>query len=146
MNSVKYSYNNSPFYHELFKKYALKPNDVKSFEDISKIPFTSSDDLENPEKFFAVPESNFVKIFSSSGTTGKPKRIYFTKNDLDRQISGLTTGMHLLYEMHQVDRVRLTYDHGYGMDDWGVRYCLENAIQKLGAIWIITSNRLPADQ
>ncbi|NOR18244.1 hypothetical protein GQ543_11135, partial [candidate division WOR-3 bacterium] len=55
-NSVKYSYNNSPFYHELFKKYDLKPNDVKSFEDISKIPFTSSDDLENPEKFFAVPE------------------------------------------------------------------------------------------
>jgi len=145
-NSVKYSYINSPFYHDLFKKYDLKPNDVKSFEDISKIPFTSSDNLENPEKFFAVPESNFVKIFSSSRTTGKPKRIYFTKNDLDRQISGLTTGMRLLYEIQQVDRVRLTYDHGYGMDDWGVRYCLENAIQKLGAIGVITSSRLAANQ
>jgi phenylacetate-CoA ligase len=145
-NSVKYSYNNSPFYHELFKEYALRPNNVKSFEDISKIPFTSSDDLKNPEKFFAVPKSNFVKIFSSSGTTGKPKRIYFTKKDLERQISGLTTGMNLLYDMHQVDRVRLTYDHGYGMDDWGVRYCLENAIENLGAIGVITSSHLPADQ
>ncbi len=145
-DSVKYSYNNSPFYHELFKKYALKPNDIKSFEDISKIPFTYSDDLKNPERFFAVPESNFVKIFSSSGTTGKPKRIYFTKNDLEKQISGVATGMPLLYQIEKSDRIRLTYDHGYGIDDWGVRYCLENAINRLGAMTVITGDRLSADQ
>ena len=80
-NTVKYAYENTRFYHELFKKHNLKPSDIKSFQDLSKIPFTSSTEIKNAEDFFAVPKTSFSKVFSSSGTTGKPKRIYFTSTD-----------------------------------------------------------------
>jgi len=59
---------------------------------MNKIPFTNPEDLQKPERFFTVPESKFTKIFSSSGTTGKPKAAYFTKNDLEKQISRNATG------------------------------------------------------
>lgn len=143
---LKYSYDNSPYYHDLFNRQGIKPSDIKSLKDISKIPPTSSNDILDAKKFFAVDESKFVKIFSSSGTTGLAKRIFFTKKDLDNQISNMATGMSMLYKITKNDVVRITYDHGYGADDWGVRYCLERAIMRIGAMPVITSTRLPAEK
>jgi len=145
-NIIKYCYNKSPFYRELFRRNNLQPNDVKTFDDLSKIPFTNPKDLNDPERFFAVPETKFAKIFSSSGTTGEPKAAYYTKNDLDKQITRNATGLHLIYGVGEGDRIRLTYDFGYGLGDWGIRFCLENAIHRLGAMSIVTGKRLPADQ
>lgn len=145
-SSIRYCYDNSPFYRGLFDKNNLHPKDIKSFEDMSKIPFTYPEDLQSPERFFAVPESKFTKVFSSSGTTGKPKAAYFTKNDLEKQISRNATGLHLIYDVEEGDRVRLTYDHGYETGDWGIRYMMENAIQRIGAMSIITGHRLPANK
>ena len=144
--TIHFSYENSPFYHKLFDKHSIKPGDIKSFKDLKKIPLTSSKDLRKPEDFFAVKKKNFVKIFSSSGTTGPPKRIFFTKEDLDSQIYGIRTGLKLLYGILETDNIRVTYDHGYGSDDWGVRYCMGNAIEKTGALSVFTGARLPADK
>lgn len=144
--SVKYSYENSPFYHKLFKKSNISPSDIKSFADMKRIPFTDYNDLDNTKDFFAVPEANFVKVFSSSGTTSEPKMIYFTQKDLNMQISGTATGLPILYDITPEDRVRITYDHGYGTDDWGVRYCLERAFGIIGAMSILTGTRLSAEK
>lgn len=145
-NTVKYAYENTRFYHELFKKNNLKPSDIKSFQDLSKIPFTSSTEIKNAEDFFAVPKTSFSKVFSSSGTTGKPKRIYFTPNDLNHQISGIKTGLQLLYHLTPNDVCRITYDHGYGIDDWGVRYCMGHAVDSIGAMSLFTQLRLKATE
>jgi phenylacetate-CoA ligase len=142
--TIQYSYSHSPFYHKMFNDNNISPHDIKSFTDLRKIPLTKSTDLQHPEKFFAVSKEKFIKIFSSSGTTGKPKRIFFTKEDLNNQIRGIQTGLRLLYDIRPQDSVRVTYDHGYSSDDWGVRYCMERSIEKTGALSVLTGSRLSA--
>jgi phenylacetate-CoA ligase len=143
---MKYCYNNSPYYRDILKQKKINPTNIKSFEDFEKIPFTNPSDLRNPKQFFSVPESQFTKVFSSSGTTGKPKQMYYTKNDLEKQISRNATGMHLMHGLNEDDRVRITYDFGYGPRDWGIRFCMEQAVYRIGALAIVTGNRLPPDQ
>lgn len=79
-------YFNVPFYHRKFKEINIKPDDIIKVEDISKLPFTTRQDiLDNyPTGLLAVPRDEMVRVHTSSGTTGKPKAIFFTKNDIDR--------------------------------------------------------------
>ena len=63
--SIRYAYATSPFYNKLFKQNNLRPKDIRSFKDISKIPFTTPENLqENPKSFFSLPEDRFIKVFS----------------------------------------------------------------------------------
>lgn len=145
-NIVKYCYNNSNYYHKLFDEKSLKPTNIKSFRDMNNIPFTDAMDITSPQSFFCVPASHLIKVFSSSGTTGKSKMIYFTKNDLERQFSSISLGLGLLYNINQHDVVRVTYDHGYGIHDWGVRFLMERALEKVGCMSILTGSRLSAEK
>ncbi len=79
-------YYNVPFYYQKFRELDLKPDDIESLEDIRKLPFTTRDDLrENyPYGLLAVPRAKIVRLHTSSGTTGKPKAILFTKKDIDQ--------------------------------------------------------------
>jgi phenylacetate-CoA ligase len=142
--SITYAYTTSPFYHELFQKSSLHPSDIKTFQDMQKIPLTSAADILNPERFFSVPASKFVKIFSSSGMTGKPKQIFFTKRDIDQLISRNASGFRLFYGLGKGDRLRISFDIGYRENDWGIRYCLENVALYLGAMGVVTAHRLSA--
>ena len=143
--TIGHCYHHSPFYHELFKKNKILVNDIRSFHDLSRIPFTIPDNLRNPDQFFAVPSSRFTRVFSTSGTTGKPKIVYFTKNDLENQISRNATGLQLLYGITEGDRVRLTYEVGFEHGDWGIRFCFEHALHQIGAMSIVTGCRLKAE-
>lgn len=145
-NIVKYCYNNSSHYNKLFNNNNIKPSFIKSFQDMKIIPFTDAEDIKNPASFFCVPSSQFLKIFSSTGTTGKPKLVYFTENDLEKQSSDISIGLGLLYNISKDDVVRVTYDHGYGIHDWGVRYCMERALEKTGSMSVLTGSRLSAEK
>lgn len=135
--SIRYAYDTSPFYHKLFKKYHVKPSDIKSFKDMNKIPFTNPEDLQDdPKSFFSVPENKFVKVFTTAGTTGKPKKVYFTKKDLNCLVSSAETGMQLMYNITHRDVIRISFDEGYGMEVWGNRYCLDRAFGRIGAMTI----------
>ncbi len=78
-------YNLVPFYKEKFDKLGIKPSDIKSLEDISKLPFTKKQDLRDnyPYGLFAVDMDQIVRIHSSSGTTGKPTVVGYTEHDMD---------------------------------------------------------------
>ena len=82
---VDYVYNNVSFYKKKMDDLGLLPSDIKSIEDITKLPFTTKDDLRDnyPFGLFATPHSNIVRIHASSGTTGKATVVGYTKNDLD---------------------------------------------------------------
>ncbi|BAU23632.1 phenylacetate-CoA ligase [Caldimicrobium thiodismutans] len=82
---VKYAYEKVPFYRKRFDTSGIKPEDIRSLEDIKYIPFTSKADLREvyPFGMFAVPLSEIVEIHSSSGTTGKPVVMGYTKNDIE---------------------------------------------------------------
>ena len=136
---IRYAYDNSPFYHKLFKQCKVKPGDIKSFRDMIKIPFTTPEDLQNdPKAFFSVPEDRFIKVFTTAGTTSKPKKAYFTKKDLDTIINSAAMANRLIYGITNKDVVRLSFETGYGTEMWGNRYCLERAYGKIGAMTLVT--------
>jgi len=82
---VDYVYHNVPFYRKKMQQLDLLPSDIKGIEDITKLPFTTKDDLRDnyPFGLFAVPNSEIVRIHASSGTTGKATVVGYTRRDLD---------------------------------------------------------------
>lgn len=82
---VKYAYERVPFYTKKFDEIGLKPEDIQTLEDIKKIPYTTKTDLRDnyPYGLLAVPMDDIVRVHASSGTSGKPTVVAYTKNDLD---------------------------------------------------------------
>jgi phenylacetate-CoA ligase len=78
-------YEKVPHYRKKFEEAGVKPSDIKSLEDIVKLPFTTKEDLfvDYPYGLLAVPKEKVIRLHTSSGTTGKPKAIFFTKNDIE---------------------------------------------------------------
>lgn len=81
--TVKRCYENVPFYRKKLDEAGIKPEDIKSLDDLEKLPFTTKDDLcENyPFGMFAVPMERIIRIHASSGTTGKPTVVGYTRRD-----------------------------------------------------------------
>jgi phenylacetate-CoA ligase len=82
--TVKRVYENVPFYKEKFDELGITPEDIRSLEDVKKLPFTKKKDLRDqyPYGLFAVPLEEVNRIHGSSGTSGKPTVVGYTKNDL----------------------------------------------------------------
>lgn len=80
-------YERVPHYRKKFEEAKVKPEDIKSLEDVVRLPFTTKDDLfvDYPYGLLAVPLEEVVRLHTSSGTTGKPKALFFTKKDVDAQ-------------------------------------------------------------
>ncbi|WP_142804103.1 phenylacetate--CoA ligase PaaK [Tepidiphilus sp. J10] len=83
--SVRHAYENVPHYRKRFDEHGVHPDDLKSLEDLAKFPFTTKYDLRDnyPYGMFAVPREQIVRIHASSGTTGKPTVVGYTKKDID---------------------------------------------------------------
>ena len=84
-NLVSYLGERSEFYKRKFSESGLFPQDIKSIEDISKLPITYKQDLRDSYPFglFTVPKNQLQRIHCSSGTTGKPTVVGYTKEDVD---------------------------------------------------------------
>src|SRR3989339_824014 len=78
-------YNKVPYYKKLFKSKGVTPGDIRTINDISKLPFTTRDDLQKnyPDKLLTIKHHDTMRLHTSSGTTGKPKAVFFTKKDID---------------------------------------------------------------
>ncbi len=83
--TVKKLYENVPFYRNKFKELKIKPTDIKTLEDIRKLPLTTKDDLRNNSPFGMMITSldNCIELHASSGTTGIPITVCYTPNDID---------------------------------------------------------------
>jgi phenylacetate-CoA ligase len=83
---VRYAYRNVPFYRGRFDQVGLKPESIKKLEDVAKIPLTTKSDLINnyPLGALAVPANRLYCLHASSGTTGKPIVVAYTRGDLER--------------------------------------------------------------
>lgn len=82
---VKRMYGNVPYYTEKMKAAGIEPKDIKTIDDLTKLPFTDKEDMrENyPYGTFAVPLEDIVRVHASSGTTGKQKVVGYTQGDID---------------------------------------------------------------
>jgi phenylacetate-CoA ligase len=83
--AVRYSYERVAHYRQKFDAAGVHPGDLKDFSDLARFPFTSKDDLRQnyPFGMFAVPMDEVVRIHASSGTTGKPTVVGYTRGDID---------------------------------------------------------------
>jgi phenylacetate-CoA ligase len=83
--SLRHAYENVPHYRKAFDAKGVRPSDCKTLADLSKFPFTTKHDLRDnyPFGMFAVPREQVVRVHASSGTTGKPTVVGYTKADID---------------------------------------------------------------
>lgn len=142
-NTVEHVYKNVELYRRRMDEAGVKPGDIKTIEDITKLPFTCKQDLRDtyPYGMFAVPMSEVVRLHASSGTTGKQIVVGYTKEDLEiwedicaRQLvaAGAT----------KEDKIHISY--GYGLFTGGLG--LHGGAQRLGATAIPVSSGNTARQ
>ncbi|HEY2968395.1 MAG TPA: phenylacetate--CoA ligase PaaK [Casimicrobiaceae bacterium] len=83
--TLRHAYDHVPHYHAVFEAAGFHPNDLKSLADLARLPFTTKKELRDhyPFGMFAVPREQVVRIHASSGTTGKPTVVGYTRNDID---------------------------------------------------------------
>jgi phenylacetate-CoA ligase len=83
--TLRHVYDNVPHYWKAFDAAGVHPDDLKSLDDLAKFPFTTKEDLRAnyPFGLFAVPPEEIVRIHASSGTTGKPTVVGYTKDDIE---------------------------------------------------------------
>ncbi len=127
---VEYMYKNVPFYKKKMDDAGILPEDIKGIEDITKLPFTTKDDLRDnyPFGLFAVPNSEIVRIHASSGTTGKATVVGYTKGDLDIWSECVARCM-TMAGVSKDDVIQIAY--GYGLFTGGLG--AHDGAQKLGA-------------
>ncbi len=89
---------NSPFYKQRFADHNLTPNDIRTLDDLKKIPFTTKQDLRDTYPFgmASVPLEQTVRLHSSSGTTGNPTVILHTQKDLDEWANAVARCLHMV--------------------------------------------------
>src|SRR4030042_4438906 len=93
--TLKWVYERIPFYKRKIDEKGIKPGDLRTLEDLSKIPFTVKTDLRDnyPFGLCAVPLAQLVRIHASSGTTGKPITGPYTATDLEQWTECMAPGL-----------------------------------------------------
>ena len=131
VNLVNYVYNNVEFYRNRMDKAGVKPSDIKGIEDITKLPYTTKDDLRDTYPFglFAAPHSDIVRIHASSGTTGKATVVGYTANDIDIW-SECVARCFAMAGLTRDDIIQIAYGYGLFTGGLGAHYGAE----KLGAM------------
>ena len=116
-------YKNVTCYRTKFNELGIVPEDVASLADLSKLPFTTKEDLRvnYPYGMFAVPLREVVRIHSSSGTTGKPTVVGYTKNDL-RTWSNLVARFMTAAGVTRDDVVQIAFGYGLFTGAFGLHY------------------------
>lgn len=133
---VKRCYENVPFYRKKMEKANVTPDDIKSIDDIVKLPFTTKQELrdEYPFGLQAVPQSQIRRIHASSGTTGKPVVMTYTQNDIDvwaECIARVLTAC----GVNENDICQISY--GYGLFTGGLG--IHEGVAKVNAVQLPTS-------
>ena len=136
-------YRNVPFYRRMFDRQGIDPDSFSSIEDIKKIPFTTKNDLrENyPYGLFAVPLREIVRIHTSSGTTGIPIVVGYTKGDL-KIWSELVARVLSAGGITKDDVIQIAFNYGLFTGAFGFHYGAE----KIGASVIPISIENPKKQ
>ena len=123
-------YDRVPFYKRAFDQVGLRPSEIHSLSDIRKLPFTAKDDLRSnyPYGLFAVPMKEVVRMHTSTGTTGKPTVVGYTRNDLETWAE-LCARLLTAAGVTSDDIAHVAFTYGLLTGGFGLHYGLE----KIGA-------------
>ena len=134
---VKYCMDNVPFYNKRLTEAGLTPEKIKTLDDIKYIPYTTKDDIRDnyPFGLFGQPMNKIVRLHASSGTTGKPTVVGYTKHDLDVWsdcVARIVTAAGATSD----DIVQICFGYGMFTGALGLHYGLE----KIGATVVPSSS------
>jgi phenylacetate-CoA ligase len=140
---VKHCYEDSAFYRKKFKDAGLKPDNIKTLEDIQKIPFTVKNDLRDnyPLGMLAVKPVDIVEIHASSGTTGNPIIGAYTKNDMDAWQELMARSIYTTGGRKE-DVIHIAYGYGLFTGGLGFHY----GAHKIGTMTIPVSGGMTQRQ
>ncbi|HBD08330.1 MAG TPA: phenylacetate--CoA ligase [Syntrophobacteraceae bacterium] len=129
--TVSHVYQNSPFYRERLDQAGVRPEQIRSLDDLQRLPFTTTEDLRDgyPFPLRSVPFENIVRIHASSGTTGKRKVLSYTQKDLD-DWALMFARCYEMAGLSREDRVQIAV--GYGLWTAGVGFQL--GCERFGAM------------
>lgn len=132
-----YCYNNVRLYRDKFDKAGFNPEKIKALSDIEYIPYTTKEDFRDnyPFGMFAVPRKQIVRVHASSGTTGKPTVVAYTKDDLNMW-SDCVARLIVMAGVSDEDIVQVSFGYGLFTGALGLHYGLE----KLGAMVVPVSS------
>lgn len=136
VDMIERVYHNVPFYRSKMQELGLQPEDIRGVDDLKRLPFTIKQDLRDnyPFGLFAVPQSEIVRIHASSGTTGKPTVVGYTRRDLATW-SEVVARTLTSAGAHKHDVVHIAYGYGLFTGGLGLHYGSE----KIGATVIPVS-------
>ena len=137
VKQVRHVYQNVPYYRNLMDKKGVAPEDIRSVDDLHKLPFLTKDDLREayPYGLLAVPRSQVVRIQSTSGTTGRRVVAFYTQHDIDLW-DECCAGAIVAAGGTSDDVVQMSY--GYGLFTGGAG--LNGGSHKLGAMTLPMSS------
>lgn len=123
-------YENVPFYRAKLKEKGIEPGDIKGIDQLKDLPFTLKTDLRDnyPFGLFATPQSEVVRVHASSGTTGKPTVVGYTRNDIDMWSEVVARSL-TMAGITKNDIVQVAYGYGLFTGGLGLHYGAE----KIGA-------------
>lgn len=141
--SLRYAYDNVPFYRDSFDQAGVHPDDCRSLADVSLFPFTTKADLRDtyPYGMFAVPRDRVRRIHASSGTTGRPTVVGYTDNDLSLWADLVARSIRAAGG-RPGDTVHVAYGYGLFTGGLGAHYGAE----RLGCTVIPASGGMTARQ
>jgi phenylacetate-CoA ligase len=124
--TVRAAYENVPHYRKAFEAKGVHPDDIRSLDDVAKLPLTSKADLrENyPFGMFAVPREEVVRVHASSGTTGRPTVVGYTRRDIDTWADLMARSIRLAGG-RPGDVVHVAYGYGLFTGGLGAHYGAE---------------------
>jgi phenylacetate-CoA ligase len=133
---VDYVYHNVPFYRDRLQQMDITPEDITSIDDIVKLPFTTKQDLRDnyPFGLQAAPQSEVIRIHASSGTTGNPTIVGYTRKDVGVWSECMSRCL-TAFGVTRDDLFSVAYGYGLFTGGLGVHYGVEN----LGAAVLPTS-------
>ncbi len=136
-------YHNVAFYRKKMQELGLEPGDIKLIDDLPKLPFTTKTDLRDnyPFGLFAVPKSEIVRVHASSGTTGKPTVVGYTRRDVD-MFSEVVARSLCSAGASRHDIIQIAYGYGLFTGGLGLHYGSE----KIGATVVPISGGNTAKQ
>ncbi len=131
--TVNHAYNGSETYKKKFQDAGVKPGDIKTLDDIRKLPFTTSRDLQEgyPFPLLSVPFEKVVRIHASSGTTGKRKVLCYTAKDVD-DWAEMFARCYEYADCTAEDRIQIAVGYGVWTAGWG----FQNGCERFGAMSI----------
>lgn len=125
--TVEYVYHNVPFYRNKLQEMDIRPDDIQTIEDIKKLPFTTKQDLRDnyPFNLQAAPQSEIIRIHASSGTTGNPTIVGYTRKDIGIWSECMTRCL-TAYGVTKNDIFSVSYGYGLFTGGLGAHYGVEN--------------------